>query len=98
MPRKSLSDPAAKEEIIERLQRIQPLSQRRWGRMTAHQMLCHLSDAYRIPLGEKKVNPVAVRLPRSLMKWWALAVPVRWPRGLNGPPEVDQLRGGTCPA
>lgn len=98
MPRKSLSNPADIEEIIERLQRIQPSSQRRWGRMSPHQMLCHLSDAYRIPLGEKKVSPAPVRLPRSLMKWWALAVPVRWPRGLNGPPEVDQLQGGTRPA
>ena len=45
---KSLRNPADREEILRRLEFIQPTSQRRWGRMSAHNMIYHLSDGSRL--------------------------------------------------
>ncbi len=39
---KSLFDPAVKQEIIERINRLSPASQRKWGKMDVAQMLAHL--------------------------------------------------------
>ena len=95
MRRKSLSDPSHKEEIIARTQKIQVSSQRLWGRMNAHQMLCHLADSFRVTIGEKNVTPVLGFSPRKLIKWIALSAPMRWPKGVKTRPEVDQELGGT---
>ena len=40
-------------EICERLSRVTPDSPRLWGRMNAHQMICHLADSFRVVLGEQ---------------------------------------------
>lgn len=45
---KTLLNPADKEEILSRLKAIQPTSQRRWGSMSVHNMICHLSDDFRM--------------------------------------------------
>ena len=95
---KSLRNPADKEEILRRLHSIQPSSQRRWGRMSAHQMICHLSDGFRMYMGERPAPPLQMRLPRVLLKWTALWAPVPWPHGFQTMPEIDQDAGGTRPA
>ena len=61
-------------------------------------MVCHLADAFLGCLGEKDVRPVAHLVNRTLVKWIALYLPLRWMRGLPTRPEMDQLRGGTPPA
>jgi len=86
-----------KEEIVRRVQTILPTSQRRWGRMSAHQMICHLSDSYRMFMGDKKVAPVGGLYPSALLRWFALGVPTPWPRGFRAAPELDQQIGGTRP-
>src|SRR5688572_22397516 len=85
-------------EILGRLRALRPDSARRWGRVSAHQMVCHLSDGYRLLTGELTSPPVATPLPRPMMKWIALYVPVRWPAGVPTTPELDQAGGGTRPA
>ena len=69
----------------------------RWGRMSAHQMICHLSDAIRMMTGEKSVRVTTDPLRRTVVKWIALYVPLPWPRGIPTSPEIDQLKGGTKP-
>ena len=39
-----LLEPAARGMLLQRLGCVTPASERRWGRMTAHQMICHLGD------------------------------------------------------
>ena len=85
-----------------RLARLTPDHGRRWGRMTAAQMVCHLTDAFRGPLGERAPasGAPAVRAPfvgRTLVKWAALYVPLPWPHGLRTAAAADQERGGTPP-
>ena len=85
-------------EILGRLRRVRPESVRRWGRMSAHQMVCHLADDFRMALGRKPVSPTHGPLQRTIVKWFALYVPLPWPGGrIPTSPEIDQEREGTRP-
>src|SRR5262245_8656366 len=94
---KTLARDSDKTEILRRLKTLQPASVRRWGRMSAHQMVCHLSDSCRIVSGQRSTAAVATPLPRILMKWIALYAPMQWPAGILTTPELDQEIGGTRP-
>jgi hypothetical protein len=94
---KSLLNSADKKNIFERLSNVRPDSQRRWGRMTPHQMICHLSDSFRSKLGEKENSSVSNIFTRTVMKWGALYAPLPWPHGVKTMPEMDQQIGGTPP-
>ena len=80
-----------------RLDRLDPNVRPKWGRMTAHQMICHLSDSFQVGLGERQASPAPVPIPRGVYKWIALRTPFRWPRGVPTRPEVEQGVGGTPP-
>jgi hypothetical protein len=60
-------------------------------------MICHLCDSCRMAMGEKPVSDASGRLQRTLVKWIALYLPVRWPPGIPTRPEVDQQVAGTRP-
>ena len=94
---KTLARERDKAEIVGRLRTLRPDSVRRWGRMSVHQMVCHLSDGFRMGIGEKPVSHVASLLRRTMVKWIALYVPVPWPPGIRTRPEIDQERLGTKP-
>lgn len=68
--------------------------------MTAPQMVCHVTDAFRNLLGERPTRATrpASRLRGTLIKWLALYAPTPWPHGVRTRAEVDQERGGTPPA
>jgi hypothetical protein len=95
---KSLARPADAAEVLRRLKDVRPESARRWGRMSAGQMVCHLADALRMALGQKPVSHVPGLLNRTIVKWIALYAPLRWPPGILTRPEIDQeLAGCTKP-
>ena len=95
---KTLARPSDKAEILTRLKNVRPESVRRWGRMSAHQMVCHLSDAFRMVDGQKPVRYAGGLVQSTFVKWIALYLPVRWPPGISTSPEIDQEQGGTCPS
>jgi len=95
---KSLSNTADKQEILTRLDDIHTDSPRQWGKMNPHQMLCHMSDGFRMYMGEKKVAPARTAIPHSVLKFVAIWMPLRWPHGFKSAPELDQHAGGTRPA
>jgi uncharacterized protein DUF1569 len=102
MARATLSNPANKQQIVERLGKIQPSSLRQWGRMTVNQMICHLSDSFRVvmslkPARTSRISVTPIPLPSWLVKWVALETAMPWPRGLQTRPEVDAEQGGTPP-
>ena len=87
-------------ELTKRLSSLNPDSPRQWGLMSCGQMVCHLSDAFRMPLGDR--TPSAPRdtwQTRTLVKWIALGTPLPWPQGrAQTSPEIDQVAGaGTAP-
>jgi len=94
---KTLASEVCQAEIVRRLRTLRPDTARRWGRMTAHQMVCHLADAFRMSLGQKPVSDATGRLQRTLVKWIALYAPLAWPVGIPTRPEVDQQVHGTAP-
>jgi len=94
---KSLGNREDRDEVLRRLRSLRPDSGRRWGRMTPHQAVCHLSDSFRSVTDETRVEFSGSLLTRTLVKWFALRVPLKWPKGVKTRPEVDQEKGGTRP-
>ena len=96
---KSLANPNDKQEVLQRMQRLGPDSRRRWGKMTPHQMICHLNDSFKSVIGEREVHgDKSNLLTRSVVRWIALYAPLKWPHGVPTMPENDQEQGGTPPA
>lgn len=93
---KTAANPSDTAELLLRLQLVTPRSVRLWGRMTSHQMVCHLCDSFRAVVGEKAVAP-ASGIGNRMLKYVALYAPTPWPHGIKTRPEVDQEIGGTRP-
>jgi hypothetical protein len=94
----TLADPNTQSSCCERIARIDPLAAPKWGRMTAHQMICHLNDSFRVATGEKYASPATNVLQRTVVKWIALRTPMKWPQGVPTRPELEPGLGGTPPA
>ncbi len=62
--------------------------------MSAHQMICHLTDSFTGVMGERPISPAFIPMPKSLMKWMVLWSPMKWPKGVKTRPEIDQAAGG----
>lgn len=93
----SLAHESSRAELLRRLATIRPETPRRWGRMAAPQMICHLSDAFRMATGERTVTARGNPLARPLIKVIALYLPLRWPSEIRTVPELDMLTNGRCP-
>lgn len=102
MAKRNLANPADKQQIVVRLQKIQPSTPRLWGKMTAAQMICHLADSFRVTMGQKpwsteRISVTPIPMPDWFVKWVAFELPMRWPRGTPTRPEVDAEKDGTRP-
>ena len=53
---KNLFDNAAKQEIVERISKLTPQSQRQWGKMDVAQMLAHLQMPLGIAIGAHTIK------------------------------------------
>ncbi len=94
---KTLASPENRVEITERLKTVTPQSRALWGRMTAHQMLCHCTESFLVIFGEKEVSPATGLFERTVMKYGALWFPMPWPKDIPTRPELDQVAMGACP-
>jgi hypothetical protein len=94
---KRLNNLKDKAEIIRRLEMIGPDAKGLWGKMSAHQMICHLTDCFRMALGEKEVKSIGNIFHKTVIKWIGLNLPVPIPKARPTMPEVDQERGGSRP-
>jgi hypothetical protein len=95
---KSLEQPEVKTELERRIALLEPVSSRRWGSMTSHQAICHLTDSFRSVTGERSLTARSMPgFQKLLMKWFALYAPIPWPQGIKTSPENDQTKGGTKP-
>jgi Protein of unknown function (DUF1569) len=95
---KSLDQPEVKAEIFARLRRLEPNSVRQWGTMTPHGAVLHLTDSLHAVSGAR---PMTIKAPppavQTFQRWFALFLPIPWPRGLKTAPENDQQLQGTKP-
>jgi len=92
-----LGNSADRKSILDRIAALSPASERRWGCMTVGGMLCHLTDSYGLPLGERPASMATGLYQRTIMKWAALYVVTRWPQSTPTRPEFEQGAGGTPP-
>lgn len=65
--------------------------------MSAHEMVCHLSDSFLMQIGRKPVSHATSLFHRTVVKWIALYLPLPWLTGIRTRPEIDQEVGGTRP-
>ena len=94
----TLAHSVARVAVRQRIERLTPGTPRKWGRMTPHQMVCHLTDGYRMSSGERKPRAADNFVSRSIVRLVALHTPLAWPKGVKTIPEADQEQGGTKPA
>ncbi|HEX3281665.1 MAG TPA: DUF1569 domain-containing protein [Pyrinomonadaceae bacterium] len=94
---KTLKNNLDRDELRNRLLQLTSESPRRWGKMSAHQMVCHLTDSFKAGTGDKAVSSTGNVLHRSVLKWLALYAPLPWPHGVPTRPEMNQDIGGTKP-
>jgi len=74
--------------LLARLAGVRPDEPALWGRMTAPQMLAHLSDTMRITLGDQPCCRMPSPLRYPGLKHVVLYV-LPWPKGrIQGPPEA----------
>jgi len=95
--RRALNSKTDCDAIAERIATLTLRDRRCWGRMSVEQMVCHLSDSYLAALGERALSRATGPLPRRVVKWIALGLPIRWPHGVKTRPEIEQGLGGTPP-
>ena len=93
----SLFDDDIQHTVKRRLGALQPESHAQWGRMSAHQAVCHLADTLRMVLGERPTAFTSTLFLRTVARLFALTLPILWPKGVETAPEIDQERGGTTP-
>ncbi len=85
---RSMFDTACRSELLGRLRRMSPQARARWGRMTAPQMVMHLSDQMRHTLGDRPCERRPSRLSWPIVRWLAIHW-LPWPKGrIQGPPEA----------
>lgn len=53
---KNLFEAPTYQEIIGRLNKLTPATQRQWGKMTVSQMLAHCKEAFKVPLTDKSMK------------------------------------------
>jgi Protein of unknown function (DUF1569) len=87
-------------DLAARLRTLTPDAPRQWGRMSCPQMVCHVWDAFRGPLGERPAAvPRGNLLTHTVVKWVVIRTPLPWVRGAPTTPDIDQVAGkGTPPA
>ena len=96
MKKGSLGIAADRQVILGRLGNLRQDSLRQWGKMNAHQAVCHLCDSFRGVMGDRELSGKPMWIGK-FVKWVALDSPLMWTRGTPTMPEVDQMKLGTKP-
>jgi hypothetical protein len=94
---RTIADPEVRGDLVARLRRLRVDASRRWGTLTAHEVLCHLGDATAMVLGDRpRVTPVdgGRRAVRTRLGLWS---PLRWPHGLRTSPHYNPHTLGSRP-
>jgi hypothetical protein len=94
----SLGDPGVLEGLLARLAKLHEKRPRAWGKMTAHEMMCHLADSFAVGLGERAAQSRETWMLRTIGRRIALHTTLAWPKSIPTMPEVQSGLGGTCPS
>lgn len=90
---KSMWQEATRRELEERLARLRPDSLRRWGKLTAPEMVTHVAASFQSCLGGLDVKPIKlpIRYPplKQLIIYW-----LPFPKGAPTAPELLDRKPG----
>jgi hypothetical protein len=81
MRKNSLWNSDARQELRDRIQRLDPAATPKWGRMSAPQMLAHLTNWMKMATGELSTKPKNVPLRFTPVKQLAIYV-LPFPKGV----------------
>lgn len=91
---RTILNPSHREELIDRLERLDPSRAARWGRMTAPSMLAHLCDQMRMPFNDHPSARIP-GVPRNRVLKQLVLYVLPWPKGtIQGPPEAFHTHAG----
>lgn len=91
----TLRDADTRAETRARLARLTPGAAPRWGTLTAHGAVCHMSDQFRVALGEIVCVRYDNVFTRTFMKWLVVHTPMQAPKGkIETSPEMLTTRPG----
>ena len=86
MAYRSLFDAAVRSDVLARIDVLTPNRRPRWGTLDAHRVLCHMTDALHIGLGELDAGPVKSGFMTSRVgQWLVIDSPFPWPKGVAVP-------------
>lgn len=88
---RSLWDDDARRLIVERIRRLTPDSERRWGKMDAPTMVGHCADGLRMTLGERELGPPRGPYRFAPMRYLVIHV-LPWPKGRAKAPVEPRPR------
>ena len=89
---RSVFDVQERAHLQRRIDGLQPNASRRWGQMSAHQAVCHLTDAV-----ESAFKPAPTVSASGPLTWrpirWLILNVLPWPKGkLQSPPDLLQTQ------
>ena len=89
---KSMLEQNDRQELLDRLARLTPDAARRFGTMSAPQMVAHLTDQMTHTLNDVKFEARGRFLRLAPVRWLTIYV-FPWPKGsVKGPPEAFVTR------
>ena len=83
----TIFDPAHRDALLARFDRIAADTPARWGGMDAPRMMAHLCDSLRMALGELHCEPKRGPLRFPPLRWLVIRV-LPWPKGSPTAPEL----------
>jgi hypothetical protein len=90
----SIFDPSVCGALDRRLRSLSASTPRLWGKMTAHQMVCHVGDQVRCALGDIHAKPRKNVLSNAALRFIFVHL-LPWPKGkLPTVPEMQSTRPG----
>ena len=84
---KTIFDETTRTEILQRFNELTPDRRPSWGKLTAPQMLAHVSDQLRMALGDIATSHASGFLGSRPAAWLMIYV-LPWPKGAKGPREA----------
>src|SRR5688572_33331103 len=90
---KTALNAADRRELSDRILRLTPEAPARWGRMTASQMVVHLSDCLLMAFGELAVSPKKLPLRYTPIKQFVIYL-MPFPKGAPTAPELIARSAG----
>lgn len=92
----SIFNKASANELRQRISNLTPDSKAQWGKMNVGQMICHVTDGYRMAMGTLEVADRSSFVSKTFLKFLILNIlPI--PKGVPTAPELDQMQNGTPP-